>query len=86
MKECTVAGGCVDQDLFVTMDANWRWYHHPDYSNCFGGNGWLCTGDECDDCTLTDQIDYGAYGITTDQDELKLVASRISLLYLIDIL
>merc|ERR1719285_955256 len=72
--QCSAANGCVEEQMYVTLDANWRWYYHTrNYQNCFNsGEGYDCQGD-CSDCVLTDQMDYfDTYGISTDGTELKL--------------
>lgn len=72
--QCSAANGCVEEQMYVTLDANWRWYYHTrNYQNCFNsGEGFDCQGD-CSDCVLTDQMDYfDTYGISTDGTELKL--------------
>lgn len=72
--QCSQANGCVEEQMYVTLDANWRWYYHTrNYQNCFNsGQGFDCQGD-CSDCVLTDQMDYfDTYGISTDGTELKL--------------
>jgi len=72
--QCSVANGCVEEQVYVTLDANWRWYYHSsNYQNCFiKDEGYNCNGD-CSDCVLTDKIDYfDTYGISTDGTELRL--------------
>jgi cellulose 1,4-beta-cellobiosidase len=72
IQRCT-EGGCTTEDTKLTLDANWRWYYHPDnYQNCFD-NGYTCGTDaSCADCILTGDVDYGAYGIETQGDEVTL--------------
>merc|ERR1739838_809237 len=72
--QCSVADGCVEEQVYVTLDANWRWfYHSSNYQNCFiKDEGFNCNGD-CSDCVLTDKVDYfDTYGISTDGTELRL--------------
>jgi hypothetical protein len=47
------SSGCVTEATKVTLDANWRWYYHPDnFQNCFD-NGYTCTNDaDCADCVV----------------------------------
>jgi len=73
IKHCTTQGGCASKNTKLTLDSNWRWYYHPDnYQNCFE-DGYTCNDDaSCADCILAGDIDYGAYGIETDGDELTL--------------
>lgn len=72
IQHCT-QGGCTTENTKITLDANWRWYYHPDnFQNCFD-NGYTCDSDaSCADCTLTGDVDYGAYGIETHMDEVTL--------------
>eukprot|EP00425_Heterocapsa_triquetra_P042935 CAMPEP_0195091802 /NCGR_PEP_ID=MMETSP0448-20130528/35093_1 /TAXON_ID=66468 /ORGANISM="Heterocapsa triquestra, Strain CCMP 448" /LENGTH=64 /DNA_ID=CAMNT_0040125649 /DNA_START=61 /DNA_END=251 /DNA_ORIENTATION=- len=30
LKQCTAAGGCVESQRGITLDANWRWVHNTD--------------------------------------------------------
>jgi len=41
IQQCTVAGGCVDEQAYLVLDSNWRWVHNVGgYQNCFTRKGW----------------------------------------------
>jgi len=69
------SSGCVTEATKVTLDANWRWYYHPDnFQNCFD-NGYTCTNDaDCADCVLTGLRagEYDRYGISTTNGALTM--------------
>jgi cellulose 1,4-beta-cellobiosidase len=77
-QKCTTAGGCVNQNGQVVLDANWRWVHNVGGStNCYTGNTWntaLCPDDvTCAANCALDGADYaGTYGITSSGNSLKL--------------
>jgi cellulose 1,4-beta-cellobiosidase len=75
-SKCTESG-CTEVSGSVVIDANWRWTHTEDGTNCYTGNAWdtsICTdGATCAQECCVDGADYGAtYGISTSGDELSL--------------
>lgn len=71
------ASGCTTQQNSVVLDANWRWVHNSQGSNCYTGNTWntaSCPDDTtcAANCAL-DGADYaGTYGISTTNNALTL--------------
>jgi cellulose 1,4-beta-cellobiosidase len=74
-QTCT-ASGCSNVAGEVVIDANWRWFHDANASNCYDGNAWtdVCgSNDECAEICQAEGADYsGTYGVTTSGDELDL--------------
>jgi len=77
--ECDSAS-CVKQTKAVTLDANWRWVHNGEYTNCYKGTEWneeYCPdGEECaKNCYLegVSTSDYQeTYGVSTDDEGISL--------------
>merc|ERR1711970_1591008 len=40
IEVCQSEGNCQKISTAVTLDANWRWIHNADGSNCYSGNIW----------------------------------------------
>ena len=81
LGECTVAGGCTDTNVGVTLDGNWRWLHAVGTSNnCYTGDKWdptVCPNDA--ECTKNCALDgvpttdwSGTYGITATENTLNM--------------
>ncbi|KAI8606877.1 exo-cellobiohydrolase, partial [Chytriomyces sp. MP71] len=77
VSRCTKAGGCVSSTQSITLDANWRWLHNSQGSNCYTGNTWnqascpdpLTCAQQC----FLDSANYeGVYGITSSGNSLRL--------------
>lgn len=44
VQRCVNGSGCVDEETFATLDANWRWTHDAEgYQNCFLEGEWTPT-------------------------------------------
>eukprot|EP01063_Lacrimia_lanifica_P026643 TRINITY_DN3624_c0_g1_i1.p1 TRINITY_DN3624_c0_g1~~TRINITY_DN3624_c0_g1_i1.p1 ORF type:complete len:512 (+),score=235.03 TRINITY_DN3624_c0_g1_i1:57-1592(+) len=80
VQECSLAGGCVDQQRSVVVDANWRWTHQVgNTTNCYSGNAWdptLCP--DVATCTQNCALEgagaeyESTYGVHASGAELKL--------------
>lgn len=75
-SKCTDSG-CSAVDGSVVIDANWRWTHTKEGTNCYTGNKWdtsICTdGATCAQQCCVDGAEYEAtYGIKTSGDQLSL--------------
>ncbi|KAH8654468.1 cellulose 1,4-beta-cellobiosidase precursor [Tricladium varicosporioides] len=75
-QECTKAGGCVNVDTSVVLDANYRWLHNVGgYSPCNSGtfDKTYCPDVEtcAKNCAL-EGVDYASYGIRTSGSSLTL--------------
>ena len=80
VTECT-SNACIDKEMGITIDANWRWYHNKEgYDNCFDSNGWSSA--YCPDAATCNQNcvvegntvqNYAnTYGVVTSDRELSL--------------
>jgi len=74
IEVCQSEGNCQKISTAVTLDANWRWIHNADGSNCYSGNIWdsascpdsaTCTANcVIEGTTLEDWT--STYGVTGD--------------------
>jgi cellulose 1,4-beta-cellobiosidase len=73
LTTCTGPNKCQQQQLGITLDANWRWTHNTaGYSNCYDGNHWdpsFCPNEQActQNCALdgVDSNDWRSpYGVT----------------------
>ncbi|CAE7727325.1 cbhB [Symbiodinium sp. CCMP2592] len=74
------AGGCTKEMKSIVLDANWRWLHNGQYTNCYKDGDWDST--LCPDpvtcaanCHLegnTEKQYKSTYGIKTIQDGVEL--------------
>ncbi|KAI1814061.1 glycoside hydrolase family 7 protein [Poronia punctata] len=76
-QKCTAPGSCETVNGEVTIDANWRWLHDSEGTNCYTGNEWdatLCPdADTCTSSCAIDGAEYEAtYGASTSGDALTL--------------
>jgi len=77
--ECT-STGCTKEEKSIVLDANWRWIHNGQYTNCYTGSSWdptLCPDPRtcAKNCHLdgADSKSYGeTYGIHSNGETLKL--------------
>merc|ERR1719147_695841 len=71
---CTAPGNCQKESTTVALDANWRWIHDENLSNCYTGNLWddeKCPdGETCaENCLLegVSKADWKSpYGVEAD--------------------
>mmetsp|Transcript_57187 Transcript_57187/g.136286 ORF Transcript_57187/g.136286 Transcript_57187/m.136286 type:complete len:481 (+) Transcript_57187:52-1494(+) len=80
VKECTKAGGCTTKEHKLVLDANWRWIHNGQYTNCYKDGDWDAT--LCPDpasCAANCHVEGNSeehykktYGINTIDDGLRL--------------
>ena len=76
---CT-ASGCTKEDKSVTIDANWRWVHNGEYTNCYTGTEWdksLCPdpatcGKNCHLDGIGADKYKSTYGISSNDRGLEL--------------
>ncbi|KAL2195598.1 glycoside hydrolase family 7 protein [Corynascus similis CBS 632.67] len=75
-SKCSGPGSCTTVDASVVIDANWRWLHDADGTNCYDGNEWTdacSSADECAEVCAIEGADYdGTYGASTSGDSLSL--------------
>ncbi|PYH99051.1 1,4-beta-D-glucan cellobiohydrolase B precursor [Aspergillus ellipticus CBS 707.79] len=77
-QTCTSSGSCTTNEGEVVIDANWRWVHETSgYTNCYTGNEWdasICPDDVtcAANCALEGATYSSTYGVTTDDDSLRL--------------
>lgn len=75
-SKCTGPGACTSVNAEVVIDANWRWLHDADQTNCYDGNEWTDACSSADDCAELCELegaDYdGTYGASTSGDALSL--------------
>ncbi|KAI0538305.1 cellulose 1,4-beta-cellobiosidase [Xylaria digitata] len=76
-QQCSSGGSCSTVNGKVTVDANWRWVHNAQGTNCYTGNEWdtgLCAdATSCASTCCLDGADYsGTYGATTSGNALNL--------------
>jgi len=69
LTHCTKAGGCTQEQLSVTIDANWRWVHDVNgWENCFTDGNWsdrFCPdGTSCASKCALEGIDAAGYSKT----------------------
>ncbi|KAI1811167.1 cellulose 1,4-beta-cellobiosidase [Poronia punctata] len=76
-SQCSSGGSCSTVNGEVTVDANWRWLHNSQGTNCYSGNEFdtsLCKdADSCAKECCVDGADYsGTYGASTSGNALTL--------------
>ncbi|EGC35742.1 hypothetical protein DICPUDRAFT_151874 [Dictyostelium purpureum] len=76
-QECADDGSCKTMNGEIVIDANWRWVHSEQGTNCYTGNTWnptLCPDDKtCAENCYLDGANYeSVYGITTEDDSVRL--------------
>ncbi|KAI0398365.1 glycoside hydrolase family 7 protein [Xylariaceae sp. FL0594] len=76
-SQCSAGGSCTTVNGEVTVDANWRWLHNSQGTNCYTGNKFdtsLCKdATSCASTCCVDGADYqGTYGASTSGNALTL--------------
>ncbi|KAF2073442.1 hypothetical protein CYY_005259 [Polysphondylium violaceum] len=76
-QECQEGGKCTSKNGEITIDANWRWVHNDQGSNCYTGNTWSakdCPDDKtcAENCALEGAQYSSVYGVTTNKDAVRL--------------
>ncbi|GAM28417.1 hypothetical protein SAMD00019534_115930, partial [Acytostelium subglobosum LB1] len=76
-QKCQQGGHCEQVQGEVVMDANWRWVHSAQGTNCYTGNLWneqYCPDDVtcAANCALDGAQYESTYGVTTQGDALRL--------------
>ncbi|EGG15505.1 hypothetical protein DFA_10346 [Cavenderia fasciculata] len=76
-QQCDATGKCDTIKGEVVIDANWRWVHSDQGTNCYTGNTWnptFCTdGVGCSqNCSLEGAQYQSVYGVTTDSSAVRL--------------
>ncbi|CAK0864337.1 unnamed protein product, partial [Prorocentrum cordatum] len=82
MEECS-KDGCSPTSIDMTLDMSWRWLHNQGgYTNCVNDETGMWQADFCSDpsvCTETcvvegiaDQAYSGTYGVSAEDDALRL--------------
>ncbi|EGG19697.1 glycoside hydrolase family 7 protein [Cavenderia fasciculata] len=76
-QQCDANGQCNTVQGEIVIDANWRWVHSDQGTNCYTGNTWnptICPDDiSCaQNCSLEGANYESVYGVTTNQDSVRL--------------
>ncbi|KYQ92394.1 glycoside hydrolase family 7 protein [Tieghemostelium lacteum] len=76
-ETCGIDGNCTTNQGQVVIDANWRWVHSEQGTNCYTGNTWnptFCPDDKtcAQNCYLEGAQYQSVYGVTTHEDSIRL--------------
>eukprot|EP01132_Coremiostelium_polycephalum_P004631 gene4631-5784_t len=76
-QQCTGESQCQPVQGEIVIDANWRWVHNGQGSNCYTGNTWnptYCPDDKtcAKGCYLEGANYQSVYGVTTTDDAVRL--------------